>query len=430
MATDWHRLFRSWIMLTLLAAMPSFAQLTVQGKVVDAAGKPVAGANIQLDGQALPAALVVSSGADGTFSFHTLPSGVYRATAQKANLRSLPVAITATQTLLLILKPEAQGMQFADTPDFTVAGITDWTAVGGHGSDATLRTSEMLARETATLKPQGGASKAMEEAERHREAGLADEQKGDPLGAVHEEEEAVRLDPSEENYFVWGSELLLHRAVWQAAEVFRKGSKAHPTSPRMLTGLGAALFAGALYDEAAARLCQAADLSPSDPEPYSFLGRMVLAAPNPLPCVRPRLERFAQQHPGDAQGLYFYAMAIAKESPGDPEVETILSRAAAIDRKCAPAWLQLGILAYAHHDPSKAIDLYQQAIEADPQLAEAHYRLGVAYDRMGKAEQAAQEFRLHDDLEKQQAAAVEQQRREVKQFMVVLKKQQDDPQPH
>ncbi len=44
-------------------------------------------------------------------------------------------------------------MEFADKPNFTVAGVTDWTAVGGHGSDSTLRTSEALARETLTLKP-------------------------------------------------------------------------------------------------------------------------------------------------------------------------------------------------------------------------------------------------------------------------------------
>ena len=76
--------------------------------------------------------------------------------------------------------------------------------------------------------------------------------------------------------------------------------------------------------------------------------------------------------------------------------------------KCAPAYLQLGILAYTHHDPLKAVDLYHQAIDADPQLAEAHYRLGVAYDHMGKADEAAQEFKLHDEIDRQQAAAVEQ----------------------
>jgi Flp pilus assembly protein TadD len=433
MVADWYRSFCAILSFVLLAALPALAQqATVQGKVVDAAGQPVANANIQLEGQAIPAALATTTSSDGSFSFAQLPTASFRITARKAELRSQVTPVLASaqaQPLLLVLKPQpAQAMEFADKPDFTVAGITDWTAVGGHGSDATLRTSEDLARETAALKPGTAPSVQADEADRHRRAGLEDEQKGDPLAAVHEEETAVRLDPSEENYFVWGSELLLHRAVWQAAEVFRNGVKAHPTSSRMLTGLGTALFAGALYDEAAARLCEAADLNPSDPEPYSFLGRIVPAAPKVLPCVRPRLARFAQQHPGDAQAIYFYAMAVAKENPADPQVQTLLNQAVSIDRKCAPAYLQLGILAYTHHDQLKAIDLYHQAIDADPQLAEAHYRLGVAYDHMGKADEAAQEFKLHDEIEKQQAAAVEQQRREVKQFLVVLKNQQQ-PQP-
>ena len=43
-------------------------------------------------------------------------------------------------------KPAVSGAQieFADDPNFAVAGVTDWTAVGGHGSDAVLRTSEDL----------------------------------------------------------------------------------------------------------------------------------------------------------------------------------------------------------------------------------------------------------------------------------------------
>ena len=63
----------------------------------------------------------------------------------------------------------------------------------------------------------------------HRLLGELDEKMGDPLAAVHEDEQAVRLDPSEQNYFAWGSELLLHRAVVrQAAEVFKSGTRAYP----------------------------------------------------------------------------------------------------------------------------------------------------------------------------------------------------------
>jgi tetratricopeptide (TPR) repeat protein len=407
----------------------------------------------------------------------------------------------------------SQAMEFADKPDFTIAGVTDWTAVGGHGSDSTLRTSEDLARETLALKPPGEAKQAYESetrlraalagapgnfaanhelgafylhagrnresipllqaayqadpsnagneydlaaalmgagdfsparehaqkllahqdnADLHRLLGELDEKVGDPLAAVHEDEQAVRLEPSEQNYFAWGSELLLHRAVWQAAEVFRQGTKAYPKSARMLTALGTAQFAGALYEDAAASLCAAADLNPADPQPYLFLGRIEMAAPTPLGCVAPRLARWVKEQPQNSLANYLYAMAILKglQQTSDQtarearqQAETLLTRAVTIDPKCADAYLQLGILSFSQHQTEKAIGYYTKAIEAQPQLGEAHYRLGVAYDRLGTPEKARQEFQLHDEIEKQQAATVERQRREVKQFLVVLEGQ-------
>jgi tetratricopeptide (TPR) repeat protein len=405
-------------------------------------------------------------------------------------------------------------MEFADKPDFTIAGVTDWTAVGGHGSDSTLRTSEDLARETLALKSPGEAKQAFEsesklraalagapgnfaanhqlgafylhagryresipllqaayqadpsnagneydlaaalmgggdfslarehaqkllarqdKADLHRLLGELDEKVSDPLAAVHEDEQAVRLDPNEQNYFAWGSELLLHRAVWQAAEVFRQGTKAYPKSARMLTALGAAQFAGALYEDAAVSLCAASDLNPADPQPYLFLGRIEMAAPTPLGCVAPRLARLVEEQPQNSLANYLYAMAILKSlqqtSNQTPDrkalqqAETLLNRAVTIDPKCADAYLQLGILYFSQHQTEKAIGYYSKAIEAQPQLGEAHYRLGVAYDRIGAPEKARQEFQLHDEIEKQQAATVERQRREVKQFLVVLEGQ-------
>ena len=270
----------------------------------------------------------------------------------------------------------------------------------------------------------------------HRLLGELDEKMGDPLAAVREDEQAVRLDPSEQNYFAWGSELLLHRAVWQAAEVFRNGTKAHPNSARMLAALGAALFAGALYDQAGDSLCQASDLNPADTEPYIFMGRVEMAAPKPLACIEPRLARFVQQQPENSLANYFYAMAIWKrqQQPMDQEalrqVETLLTKAVAIDPKCGDAYLQLGILSSSQHHFEKAIGFYTKAIEVDPQLGEAHYRLGVAYDRIGSPEKAKQEFQLHDEIERLQAVAVERQRREVKQFLVVLQGQPVTPPAH
>ncbi len=400
-------------------------------------------------------------------------------------------------------------MSFSDQPNFTVAGVTDWTAVGGHGSDSILRTSEDLAKETLALKAQGASVNANENdasegklraalaatpgsfaanhqlgefylrAERYREslpllqaayqidpandgnerdlalayeqtgdleqarvhiqnllkrgndadldrmAGELDEKLGNPLAAVKEYQQAVNLDPSEQNYFAWGSELLLHRAVWQATEVFRNGVKAHPQSARLRTALGTALFAGAVYDEAARSLCDASDLDPANPEPYIFMGKVEMAAPTPLPCIEAKLARFAQEKPDNSLANYLYAMAISKRQTlsankiATQQVEDLLSKAISLDPKCFDGYLQLGILAASQHDYEKAIQLYTKALEVDPQLGEAHYRLGVAYDRLGQREKAQQEFQLHDEIEKRQAAAVERERREIKQFVVV-----------
>ena len=413
-----------------------------------------------------------------------------------------------------------QAMEFSDKPDFSVAAVTDWTAVGGHGSDATLRTSEDLARQTLTLKASGADKSAIEArvpvdataeaglrasltaapqsyaanhalgeyylhtaqyalavsplmaaavlsphraedeyevalackgvgdlaraaqhvqqalaledaAKFHRLAGEVDEALGDPLAAVQQEEHAARIDPSEENYFAWGSELLLHRAIWQAAEVFARGATLHAASARMRTGWGAALFASALDDEAAERLCEASDLNPAALDPYIFMGKLVLASAKPLPCLQPRLERFLRLRPESADATYFNAMALEKSVAAEDRhrIEDLLRKTTALDPKYSAAYLQMGILAFAQRRYTEAIDFYRRALIADPQQTEAHYRLGVAYDRTGEAEKAKTEFEVHDRLDREQADAVERQRRQVKQFLVVLDAQTPSKSP-
>jgi tetratricopeptide (TPR) repeat protein len=506
-------------------------EIALHGMVRDSTGKPVGNALVRLEQNGSSTA-VATTNSKGLFVFPAVRAGSCVISAQKSGLRSRAVTVPAVKDgkesyidLVLELSDDpksassTEAMAFADRPNFTVAGITDWTAVGGHGSDASLRTSEALARETTTLKPgdntlgatrpasasassetetmlrtavahepgsfeanhqlgefcfhkgsyreaippleaayqidpanhrneydlalaykeTGEYSRAREHiqkliaeednADLHRVLGELDEEAGDSLAAVHEDEEAASLDPSEQNYFAWGSELLLHRAVWPAVEVFRKGSEAHPKSARMLAALGAALFASANYSEAAARLCEASDLSPADPAPYIFLGKIDMAAPEPLPCIESKLARYNQEQPGDARAKYYYAMAIWKRlkasenTPNAEQVEKLLTEAVMLDPKYDAAYLQLGNIYSDERNFEKAIGFYLRAIEANSQLSDAHYRLGVAYERISEPAKAKQEFQLHDEIEKAQAAAVERQRQEVKQFMVVLQGQ-------
>ncbi len=450
---------RPWVWTALLSLVcvcalgQKSSTHSIHGVVVDASGRPVEGASVVLQTNGSAQTVETRTDATGAFLLTPQSAGNYRVSATKAELHSRWITVDDSslgsgQIVRLTMDSHTpastQAMEFADQPNFSIAGVTDWTAVGGHGSDTTLRTSEELARETAALKSGGARGQATtptliaqdENAALHSQRAELDEKSGDPLAAVHEYEQAVRLDPSEQNYFAWGSELLLHRAVWQAVDVFKTGNRLHPGSPRLLTGLGSALFAGDLFEEAAASLCAASDLQPEEAAPYTFMGRVVIAAPGPLPCVETRLARFAQQQPGNAMAKYFYAMTIWKRQghAADPaqveQVRMLLKQAVAADPGYAEAYLQLGILAASEHRSDEAMQYYAKAIVADPQCSEAHYRLGVAYDRSGASEKARREFQLHEEIDRTQAAAVERQRREVKQFLVVLQGQPVTPAAH
>ncbi len=108
------------------------------------------------------------------------------------------------------------------------------------------------------------------EAELHHLLGDIEEKSGNPLEAVRQYQRAAELDPSEPYFFDWGSELLLHRAVEPAIEVFNKGNRLFPHSARMLVALGVAWYSNGSYDQAAQRLCEASDLNPNDPKAYLF----------------------------------------------------------------------------------------------------------------------------------------------------------------
>jgi len=505
-----------------LAQPQSRGTSAITGTVHDGSGSSVPDASVRLQVLGNARAEERKTDTSGSFVFAGLKTGTYVLSATKGERHSTETTVSlsetgATQRVDLTLSNPGSAdqhaqMEFSDTPNFTVAAVTDWTAAGGHGSDTSLRTSEALTRETLNLKPNApnaysaDAGKGLGEqtlrtalekapqdlkanenlglfylaAERysdavpplktaydldkrneqieyhlavalirsgnlvsarehvmrllsrgdrpewHRVAGELAEKSGDSLTAVHEFERAAKGDPSEENYFAWGSELLEHRAIWQAKDVFEAGARTYPHSARMLTALGAALFSGALYDDAARRLCEASDLMPTDLQPYLFMGRVEAAAPNALPCIETKLQRFVQMQPSNPVANLYYAISYWKEHGKRVDagtikrVQTYLNRAVNADPQCSDAYLQLGVLEASRADFKTASEFYRKAIAADQRSTEAHYRLGVAYDRLGEKDKAAAEFRLHGELEKQHAASVDLQRREVKQFLVQM----------
>ena len=454
----------------------------VEGTVRDARGKPVADAIVTLvvqtaDGTSARS-LSAKTGGDGTFAFSAIGAGKFtiHATLPVSRDGAPGLRASATQALELsagekkhvelvladVVSANARtaadaaavnAMEFADQPNFTVSGMTDYSNLGLHGSSATARTSDDLTKETLALKTDGsrknagepdasiathaqpGGDAKVDAGAKHRLAGDRDEKMGDAVAAVHEYEAATLLDASEENYFAWGSELLLHHAAPAAAEVFAKGAAAHSDSARMLAGLGAALYASGLFEEAARKLCAASDLNPASPDPYLLLGKMEETAAEPSACDEEKLARFAQLQPANARANYYYALTLLKHAriagTGDAsrQIELLLRKSTELDPKLGEAYSQLGILYSSEGDFARAKESLQRAVDAKPELGQAHYQLGQLYKRSGDDARARQELAIYAQCEKSEEEARERERRELRQFQVILKDGSPAPLP-
>lgn len=423
---------------------------TLQGSVRDPHGRPVAAATVRLQGKTGERPLTVYTDSAGAYRFPALHEGTYTLRAESSGY------IGAAFGPLLIGHNEAKKVDltlesgYFDEPNFIVAGVTDATSQGGHGSDTVLRSSEALVKATVSLSKNSSGNAPPSSAEPLRQAierepanaglhhllGDADEKLGNSLEAVREYQRAAELDATESNLFDWGAELLTHRAVDQAVEVFSKGHRLFPHSVRMLLGLAAAWYSRGAYDQAVQRFFEACDLNPSDPGPYLFLGKVQSAEILQSDGYLERMGRFARLQPDNALANYYYAVSLWKRwiGPVDSEtrgkVQSLLVKAVRLEPNLGAAYLQLGIFYAGQKDLPNAISAYQKAIAVSPQLEEAHYRLAQAYRLTGEEVKAQHEFEVHARLSKESTEERERERRDIQQFVFALRGPNPASQPH
>jgi tetratricopeptide (TPR) repeat protein len=259
--------------------------------------------------------------------------------------------------------------------------------------------------------------------ELHNLLGQIDEKKEEFVDAGNEFGTAAQMDPSEENLFAWGGEMLLHRAYEPAIDIFKQATARYPKSPRLFIGLGMALYSRGRYEEAVKALLTAADLNPKDARCYFFLSKAFANTPVLADDVIARFRRYAELEPNDASGAFFYAMSLWKGKRADdpekivPQVENLLERAIALDPKMAEAHLQLGSLYSDQHEYAKSIAEYQNALALNHDLTDAHYRLGQDYIHTGQKDRAQAELEIYQKQRAQHLAESDREHAEVKQFI-------------
>ena len=146
-------------------ARPAFSgTATVQGFVRDSSGHPVAGATVCLqakNGQSL----ATRTDPAGAYRFSAVHQGVYTLSTEMpgygaATFGPIVLGEKESRAIDLTLDPaktsEGQNSkgrpEFFDEPHFTVAGVTDTTNLGGHGSDTIVRNREALVKASVSLK--------------------------------------------------------------------------------------------------------------------------------------------------------------------------------------------------------------------------------------------------------------------------------------
>lgn len=259
--------------------------------------------------------------------------------------------------------------------------------------------------------------------ELHNLLGQIDEKQGNYLAAAKDYETAAHIDPSDDNLFAWGGELLVHRTYEPAVAVFQYATKRFPNSPRLQIGLGMALYARGLYQDSVTALLKAVDLAPDDARCYQFLARAYDRSPQQVDEVIERFRRYAALQPANAHAQYYYAMSLWKgkrleqSSPDLQTVEDLLKKSIALDPNFADAHLQLGNLYAAQRNYPDSISEYQRTLELNPSQPDAHYRLATDYVHVGEKDRADQQFAIYQKQRAQHMAEDDAERAEVKQFL-------------
>lgn len=268
-------------------------------------------------------------------------------------------------------------------------------------------------------------------AELHNLLAQVEEKDGNFVAAVNEFETAAHLEPSESNIFDWASELLVHRTLEPAIEVFRQGAERYQDSSRMAIGLGMACYSLGKYDDAVKSLLRAADLDPSDPRLYPFLSRAFDSSPSQANEVIERFRRFAELQTTNGRAFYYYAVSLWKGKRAEDtnldvtQIESLLKRSIALEPDLAEAHLQLANLYADQKKYAESVPEYLRARELDPDLADVHYRLAQAYVRTDEKDLAQKEFKIYQQLREQHLSDLDKQRAEIRQFVYSEKRGAD-----
>ena len=391
----------------------------------------VSGAKVWLDDQVEGRTRSATTDAGGHFRFEGIAASTYMVRAQKSGYQDStqgPVALKggeaatvnfqmAAEASEVAAKNAASAMEYSDEPKFTVAGVSDPSDVGGHGSNVTLPTKEALAKDTASLA-KDTASLAKESPDLRGNASTgedhgvlpkiaADDFAGNwdagrklvhsdrPKDAIAYLERALQLRPD-----AYDADYLLAIAYLHIGDPKRAEELAKRTPKEYQTAESHALLAEikeaeGFPVEAAKEYAMAAQMAPTEANVFSWGAELLLHH-----AYEPASEVFANGHrryPKSMRMLVGLGAAAYAQDLNDQAARWLLE-ASEIDPADPRPYVFLGkVQAVAKSEPPEWVAAFERFARLQPENAQSHYFYAVALEkqRRGAADFAAREKELN-----------------------------------
>lgn len=242
----------------------------------------------------------------------------------------------------------------------------------------------------------------------HELAGDANEKSGDFKQALIHYEAAANLNPSDSNLYALTLELLRHWTWNTAEQVAAYGASLYPSSAHFKVAEGIAQYAKNDYVNAATTFAHLLSSYPDSVLYADLLGHScsLLAEGTVSGCIE--LEAFAHRYPENAQAATYAATAILRRPVAEQDLlaaQTMLDQAIAANPQLAEAYYEQAVLDQQLLRWQKSVVDLEHAVRLRPSYAEAHYRLARAYAHTGESERSRKEMTLQ-----QQYSAAEKER--------------------
>jgi Flp pilus assembly protein TadD len=398
------------LVVVVVAGVAQSQTSEVVGKVYDAEGKPIVGAEISAWNTAAPDG-VYKGASDKKGSFFV--SGLLYAAQAPKWMVSIKANGWVPLSVKIVARDAQRTLYFSDDVKLSAAKPSTEVTMRGFAEirmDFTMRLGDAAA-EAAPIPESAATTAIVAEMDAYAQA-IERVRSGDPEGSVELFKKAIEERPDDwERRDLFAKVLLKLDRQGEATIQANKAAQLAPDKAGPLITLTDIYMARGLPEKAADAIARAQQL---EPENGKVLERAAAAAASAgrIDEAIALNEQVLAAKPGNTEALVALA-DLYNRNKQPKKAEEVLNKVVALDPANATrTFYNLGVVIENRDDATesdhrKAIEAFRKAIELKPDYAIAHRDLGFALLRTGDLIGASKEFQKYVDLDPRAKDAAE-----------------------